>query len=743
MLSFIHYIELFEAKVDDLAAKHPEHADAIREYNKADPTPTKKFLPWLVKQHMAGNVTPQDARLGSTLSHFEKVAHKLPSGKDHNAYDFNTLASHVGEHLEAAVKKKQGEQAIEKVYNDPKSGITAQQIRSREASQKLYGGGASRAGTPGCERGTSWCVAARSKNNMFGHYGPTMYTIHDPNDDAAPYAIHPTNPSRGPVITNRHNNGDIPVEEAIKNKPHLKGPIQSILTHSAYQLPKLMATNDVDVIRGALAHPMVAKEHLATAADHSDPQVRRAVAQHRKATPQQISKALEDSDPLVRSAAAANPSLNAEHLRKALSDPDKDVVTRAVEHPLVSAEDLLHVAQNREMKGQLRYKVLNHPNLTDDVREKILADRSSAENREDAMRSPNASPKELAQGLKDTERNVRYAAARHPNLTPELLHMGLKDEDAEVRREIARHPNHTPETLLAALDDRSERAEAARAAAAHSNATTEVIAKAQQHPNSIVRAQAAIHPRTTPEQLEVALKDKDKWVRSRALENINIKPDQIHHALQHDPEADVRYAAVSEGLRVDPDNASRYTQIAVNDPEARVRRHAYEHKSVTADQLTKALKDDDDLHAVGSIPRNPNVTAEHLKSLLGRPLASWNKEEIAKHKKLDSDGIHAALDHTDGDYSYEVRRGAMKNKNATPEHIARGLQDPHKQVRMTALKNKNASAENLMQGLSDKLLSVRVQALKNPNITQEHIQKAANDPDKNVRATAQALLMKK
>jgi hypothetical protein len=745
MLSFLNYIVLFEAKVDDLAAKYPDHAEAIKAFNKADPTPTKKFLPWLVKQHMAGNVSPDDARLSSTMANFDKVAHKLPAGKDHNNYDYNTLANHVGEHVEAEVKKKQGEQAIQKVYNDPKSGVTAQQIRTREASQKLYGGGPARGGTPGCERGTSWCVAARSKNNMFGSYGPTMYTIHDPNDDAAPYAVHPTNPGRGPVVTNRHNNGEVASDQFVQDHPHLRGPIQSILTHSAHQLPGLLASNDVNVVRGALAHPMIAKEHLARAANHSDPSIRYAVAQHPKATHQQISDALEDSDATVRKAAAMNPSATQEHMEKALNDKDIYVARGAVDNRSATPEFLMKAAQVAEKKdpeGLLRHGILYHPNVTDEVRERVLADQSNADNRRELMKSPNATPKQLAQGIKDSVAPVRREAARHPNLTPELIAHALNDEDRDVMQFAARHPNNTPETIDKALDDKSQYFTAAREAARHPNASPENLMKALKHPDRYTREHAAEHPNATPEVIEAARNDKDDGVREHVLRNPNISVDHISDALSNDPNHSVREQAIRQLLKRDPENEKKHVQTAVNDPHPQVRAVVIDNKAVTAKQLDHLSKTEDGWSAVRML-ENPNVNAKHILNAIKRPnISSWMKEDMAKHKKADGAVIDAAMDHTAPE-DYEVRRGAMKNKKATPEQIARGLQDPVKQVRQTALKNRNASYENLMQGLEDKLPTVRAQVLKSKNLHPDHIQKAANDKDKNVRAAAQALLLKK
>jgi hypothetical protein len=743
MFTFLEYVEIFEAKVDDLAAKFPDHADAIREYNSSDPTSTKKFLPWLVKQHIAGNVTPDDARIHTTLANFDKFSHKLPNGKDHSIYDYNTVASHVGGNLEASMKKKEGEQAVEKVYHDPKSGVTAQQIKTKEASQKLYGGGATRKGKMGCERGTSWCVAARSTSNMYGSYGPVMYTIHDPNDDAAPYAIHPTD-LRGPSVTNRHNNGDMPYEQFLQEKPHLKGPVQSILTHSARQIPRYLESDDVRATQGALSHPMVAREHLARAANHPSYSVRSIVAGHPKATSQQISTSLEDTDSSVRRAAALNPNATDEHREKALSDENVDVAKAAIRNRNASQQLLMKAAEISEKRGdgEFRGSILSHPNITDEIRDRILADKSNVENRRESMRNPKATPKELGDGMRDSAVDVRREAAKHPNLTSELILHGLKDEDKEVRRTIGNHPNNTPETIDKALNDRSQHSEASRAAASHRNASSENLMKALQHPDSYTREFAARHHNATEEHVDRALQDSNEGVREQAIQNPVISNEKIRNALEKDPHHRVRSTAIRQLLARDPDNAAEHVQVAFKDAHPSVQDVIADHKSLTPNQVGELVKTIRPMNS-HQLLRNPNLNSSHLLTLIKRAdMYGWEKENVAKHKKADSAVINAALDEP-GDNGYETRRGAMKNKNATPEHIARGLQDSAKQVRLTAMKNKNASAENITQALQDRLPTVRMQALKHRNVTDEHIRMAANDKDKNVRAAAQSMLLSK
>ena len=65
MLKFKEYLAemfLLEGKIDDLKTQNPGLHREIDQYSAADPTSTKKFVPWLVSQHKKGNVTPRPSR---------------------------------------------------------------------------------------------------------------------------------------------------------------------------------------------------------------------------------------------------------------------------------------------------------------------------------------------------------------------------------------------------------------------------------------------------------------------------------------------------------------------------------------------------------------------------------------------------------------------------------------------------------------------------------------------------------
>jgi len=387
MKTLRHYLleiyQLFEDKVSDLAKLHPNVP--VTDYGNKDNTTNKKFLPWLISQHKKGNVTPDHPDLESTLHNYDK--YKTKHGiTDHSKLNFAEVAEKVKPHIGSSAtnkeqKKQEIDTGVEHIHSEP-NGITAQHIKTKEASQNLYGGGTERGGEPGGARGTSWCVSARSDECLFGkHYG-SMYTIHAPNDPDAPYAFHP---EKG-LITNRHNDNDKDVDNVLKLKPHLKKAVAKIKEHHVSTLPedkqleylvdntphklqphhidKIFSGDDSSLKETVLRNhkiKSIGEKHLDTALDDPDVNVRHAAIGHPRLTKNHLDKAITDSSPSIRRYVLRNPNSTPEHLDKIVNDTDPNNRFFVVDHPNITREhldklstdsnDRVKRAANRRLQG--------------------------------------------------------------------------------------------------------------------------------------------------------------------------------------------------------------------------------------------------------------------------------------------------------------------------------------------------------------------------------------------------------
>lgn len=163
----------------DTFATHKDPSSIVDHFaENGDPTKKKIYTDWIVGQYHKGNIRQEDApRVHDYLSNFEKYKSKLPE-KDINKYGTlkdvgEALKPHIGT---AATKKEetavQNDAGHELKYEDDR--IKIYHLKTKEASQNLYGGGA-------VSGKTDWCTAARSDQCMFDHYNKKgkLHVVHD------------------------------------------------------------------------------------------------------------------------------------------------------------------------------------------------------------------------------------------------------------------------------------------------------------------------------------------------------------------------------------------------------------------------------------------------------------------------------------------------------------------------------------------------------------------------------------
>lgn len=172
----------FDGKINtdhDSYATHKDTSNIVDHFAEhGDPTKKKLYTQWIVGQYQKGQTKQEDTdRIHSTLSNFDKYKSKLPE-KDINKY--NSLADvddavkpHIGTASTKAEQRANEEHAGQELkFEDPH--IKIYHLKTKEASQHLYGGGTA-AGK------TNWCTAAKSENCMFDHYAKDgkLHVVHD------------------------------------------------------------------------------------------------------------------------------------------------------------------------------------------------------------------------------------------------------------------------------------------------------------------------------------------------------------------------------------------------------------------------------------------------------------------------------------------------------------------------------------------------------------------------------------
>lgn len=144
---------LFEARIDKIIAKFPEHEEAIRQLSASDPSGNDAYLTWMIKQVAQKSYSVQS--VVELVQAFHTNRQRLDN-KDINQWEFHKLEDKLKElgQSKTSQKKEIKEEGVIKIHED-EHGILLAPL-SMEASCK-YGAG------------TKWCISAK-QHNQFGHY---------------------------------------------------------------------------------------------------------------------------------------------------------------------------------------------------------------------------------------------------------------------------------------------------------------------------------------------------------------------------------------------------------------------------------------------------------------------------------------------------------------------------------------------------------------------------------------------
>lgn len=445
---------LIEGKIDVLKELNPSIADHISKYADIDTTPTKKFVPWLVSQHKKGNVTSDNPNLPEVVKNFDKYKN-FHGINDHQQMNYQDVEKAVLPFIGKPTSKKRMEvhEGTTPILDD--GNIKVFHIKSKKAAQNLYGGGESRGGEKGGVRGTSWCVSARSDNNIaFDHNAP-MYTIHSPHDDRAPYAV--TFGLNEPRITSRFNDGDPLVATVSKDIPHLHNAINLIQNHHNDKINRLSSSDisqkEVDEVLGGDVlyyknklgwnnHPHVIQKILSSKnldnnmldyyAKHDNSNLVISLLNHPKTTTQTIETAAAHKNSSVALSALRHPKANSYVVWSALGHQDKDVALEALNHPKITIDAINNAGVLHKNKDVV-FAALNHK-LADTQTINAAANHPDKDVAFAALNHTKATKETTYAAASNKNTDVAFAAIDHPLADVYTAGIGTSHDNSGVRR---------------------------------------------------------------------------------------------------------------------------------------------------------------------------------------------------------------------------------------------------------------------------------------------------------------------
>ena len=327
MISYSHFMILFEGKASDLRGKYP-HISQLSD---------KHIVKYGEALGKMPDLPTDTSKVASVLSSFDTHGSKLEQKDFHRYGSFGSVEQSLRPHLEKVEKSKKIENASPVVFKGKTT--TVRRIDTHEAASS----------GPHCKN-TKWCVTAADARGVqhWNHYsrgGNKMYVIHTPEGK---YAHHEGESG----IARDATDAAVPLENIVNKHPELKQSEE--LRQSKYghvfgnpelsdRFLKQIEDFPYDQMDVARQYP----EHGGHFLNNPDPLVRSVVAEY----PKHAGKLINDRSSIVRREVAKHP----EHAGKLINDPNYDVRSEVAKHP-EHAGKLVN-----DPEPQVRYHVAKHP----------------------------------------------------------------------------------------------------------------------------------------------------------------------------------------------------------------------------------------------------------------------------------------------------------------------------------------------------------------------------------------------
>lgn len=166
----VAFTQLLESRLDFIKSKlnhlHDTTVDHIAD--AIDPTKNKKYTEWLVSRKLRGDWHPDENKIRSSLSDFDRAKSDV---HDTNIKNHSIASMMNTAHLVRTAQPPKFSQ-LNKIFDD--NGAVGFQVPDKQTSIHFYG--------PASKHPTNWCTAAAGNRNMFDGYEGGKYTLHLPNE---------------------------------------------------------------------------------------------------------------------------------------------------------------------------------------------------------------------------------------------------------------------------------------------------------------------------------------------------------------------------------------------------------------------------------------------------------------------------------------------------------------------------------------------------------------------------------
>jgi len=332
---------------------------------------------------------------------------------------------------------------------------------------------------------------------------------------------------------------------------------------------------------------------------------------------------------------------------------------------------------------------------------------------------------------------IKKAALNHPKATSEHVGIALNDPDEQLRLTAATHDKITPEQISHVV--KNDRSVAVRKQALYnSNTPKEVLDNIMNDKwgDRNLRNVALLHTNLDSKHITNILSNKDKHSEADyddkmvVMRNPNITSHHIDTALD-DRNVEVRQKAIRS-----PHSSPANIDKALNDHSVEVRKDAAVHRGASVENAQKAINDtSDDVRAAAVYRQHEKLTNNDVDKLVSDPSSKVRFQVVDAVKNLAPHHIDKLL----SDSEPSIREHAIMHKNATKEHMLKGLDNPLLPVRVFAGKSPLLKGDDLEKAVTHPDHETRFNAALNPNLSSKHVDMMLRNPENGTTIKTRAL----
>jgi hypothetical protein len=355
------------------------------------------------------------------------------------------------------------------------------------------------------------------------------------------------------------------------------------------------------------------------------------------------------------------------------------------------------------------------------------------------LKNRNASEEEIHNAYTNGSKKVKLKALTHDKVGKKTLSTAIDDGDPELLKKALQSRNVDSDHIHQVIDSKHiSEPEKVDAITDHSNdlddSHIDKIIEKHGDDEDMMSALAS-SKNLKSHHIHHFLDHPNFYMNQLIRQHPNLSDEHIHKMIDSDKyTGNTMYGLHNMGKL----NAEHNKKIIEKYPDHHVKQDIIARGKLDDDTIDNIIKNgtNEDHY---NLSENNSLKTHHVRDLIQKAIDTKNDDMISKlstSSKLDSDSLHKLYAHAEKKGSSYMKRGVLRNRNASHGLLMKALDDENSGVRRMAIQHENATPEHINKALDDEDHTVRSEAAKHHNANEENLEKALRDKHTNVAETA-------